>query len=275
MSMLTITKVANTGEQCWGIVLSNEDNVSILRSEKGVRKGEVTSIAKTLKFEGPGAPVAVEEKAGESDGPAWVIEKTDRGWVVRFTLVTMTSFDLLLKPEDAAGPSKTAEEAVEAVKTCLEQAEIKWDPPEADPAYKEKETDATEIQGLPGSRAQMSAAMEEKLDEFFKWTLTQVPELESPVLLILDYSHSAGERPLSIAFDYGRGPKCWMTASKVRKIANIAPKPHEKYREFLWKERQFKPYSIKPLSALIFEDIDALRGACRRLYGHVVWEETP
>ena len=275
MSMLTITKVANTGEQCWGIVLSNKDNGPILRSEKGVGKGEVTSIAKTLKFEGPGAPVVVEEKAGESDGPAWVIEKTDRGWVVRFTHVAATSFDLLLKPEDAAGPPKIAEEAVEAVKTCLAQAEITWDPPEADPAYEEKVTDETEIQGLPGSGPQLSAAMEEKLGQFFNWRLTQVPVLESPVLLILNYSPSVGERPLSIAFDYGRGPKCWMTASAVQKIGNDAPSFHEKYKEFAWEGRQFKPYSIQSLSASIFEDIDALREACRRLYRHVVWEETP
>ena len=112
MSILTITTVSNEGEQYWGLVLFNEDNVPILRSEKGVRKGEVTSVTKALQFEGPGAPVVVEEKAGESGGPAWVIEKTDRGWVVRFTLVATTSFDLLLKPEDAAGPPKIVEEAV-------------------------------------------------------------------------------------------------------------------------------------------------------------------
>ena len=272
MSTLTITKVANTGEQCWGIVLFNEDNVPILRSAKGVRKGEVTSVAKALKFEGPGAPVVVEDTNGKSAGAAWVIEKTDQGWFVRCTLVPMTSFDLMLKPEDAAGPSKIAEEAVEAVKTCLVKAEIKWDPPEADPAYEEKVTDETDIQGLPGSGPQLSPAMKDKLDEFFNWTLAQVPVLDSPVLLVLDYSPSVDERPLSIAFDCGCGAKCWMTASEVRKIGNDAPKLHEKYREFPWEGRQFKPYSIKPLSGSIFKDIDALREACRRLYRHVVWE---
>ena len=272
MSILTITKVANEGEHCWGIVLFNEDNVPILRSEKGLRKGEVISVAKALRFEASTAPVVIEEKAEGADGPAWVIEKTDRGWVVRFTLVAATAFDLMLKPEDAAGSSKIAEEAVEAVKKCLAQVEIKWDPPEADPAYEEKETDATEIQGLPGSGPHLSTAMKDKLDEFFNWTPAQVKVLESPVLLILDYSPSVGERPLSIAFDYGCGPKCWMTASKVREIAGVAPNPHEDYKEFPWEGRQFKPYSIQNLSASIFEDIDALREACRKLYRHVVWE---
>ena len=32
MSILTITKVSNEGEQCWGIVLFNEDNVPIQRT---------------------------------------------------------------------------------------------------------------------------------------------------------------------------------------------------------------------------------------------------
>ena len=214
----------------------------------------------------------MEEKAEESNGLAWVIEKTDRGWVVSFTRVAETSFDLMLKPEDVAGPPKIAEKAVEVVKTCLAQAEIKWDPPEADPAYQEKEMDETEIQGLPGSGPNLSAMMKEKLNQFFNWTLAQVWVLESPVLLILDYSPSVGKRPLSIAFDYGRGAKCWMTASKVREIEDDGPKPCEDYREFTWEGRHFKPYSIQSLSASIFEDIDALRVACRRLYRHVVWE---
>ena len=151
MSSLSITKMSDAGEKCWGVVLFDDDGESILLSEKGARKAEVLSVAKVLKFEGPSAPVVEEEKAGEENGPAWVIEKTDHGWIVRFTRVALTSFDLLLKPEDAAGSPKTATEAVEAVKNCLAQAEIKWDPPEADPAYDEKETDETEIEGLPGS----------------------------------------------------------------------------------------------------------------------------
>jgi len=271
MSLLNITKVSEDGEQCWGIVLLDEKNSPILRSEKGVRKGEAKSIAKALKFEGPGAPVLVEEKADDSNWPAWVIEKTDRGWLVRFTLIALTLFDLLLKPEEATEPAKVAEEAVEVVKSCLANVEIKWDPAEANPAYDAKETDATEIVGIPGSGPQLPTAMEQKLDEVFNWTLAQIPVLENPVLLVLDYSPSAGEPPLSIAFDYGRGPKCWMTASKVQKIGGNAPNRHEDYREFTWERRQFNPYSIKSLSESIFEDIGALTTACRNLYRHVVW----
>lgn len=274
MSLLRITKVSPEGEQCWGVVLFNENNVPILQSEKGVRKDEVTSIAKILKFEGPTAPVLVEEKAPHFDGAAWLIEKTDRGWLVRFTHVAGSSFHLMLKPEDVAGSPKVAEEAVQVVKECLGQVEIKWDPPEADPAYVEKVTDETKIEGIPGSGPQLSTSMKEGLDRFFDWTLTHVPVLETPVLVILDYSPSAGQRPLSIAFDYGCGPKCWMTASRVRTIDGVAPNPHGDYKEFTWEGRKFKPYSIQRLSESIFKNVDELAAVCQRLYCHVAWTPT-
>lgn len=271
MSLLSITKVSDAGERCWGVLLLDEDNTPLLRSEKGVRKGEVNSIAKALRFQGPEAEVVVEDKPGDKPGPVWSLEKTDRGWMVRFSQVAQTWFDLMLKPEDAAGPPKIAEEAMEVVKSCLAKADIKWDPPEADPAYQEKETDETEIVGIPGSGPQVSTAMREKLDQLFDWTLAQVPVLERPVLLIFDYSPSASEHPLSIGLDYECGPKCWMTTSRVRNIGNEAPRSHEDYKEFTWAGREFKPYSIQSFSESIFEDVDALCAVCKRLYHHVVW----
>ena len=272
MSLLKITKVSDAGERCWGVVLLDDGENPVLRSAKGVSKGDVTSMAKTLKFEGPGAPVS---EAGKADPvqPTWVIEKTDQGWAVRFTPVASTYFDLLLKPEAAAEPPKVAVEALVAVKRCLADVEVVWDPPEADPAYEDKVTDETEIEGLPGSGPQIAEAMREKLDQFCHWTFRQIPELEGPVLLILDYSPSAGERPLSIALDHGCGPKCWMTAARTRRIGNVRPpRPYEEYKEFVWAGRQFKPYSIKRLSKSIFCDIEALTDVCRRLYRHAVWE---
>ena len=82
MSLLNITKVSDTGEQRWGVVLLDDNGAALLRSEKGVRKSEITSIVKALKFEGPGAAI-VMEGAGKPEGPAWVIEKADQGWHVR------------------------------------------------------------------------------------------------------------------------------------------------------------------------------------------------
>ena len=272
MSLLKITKVSDAGERCWGVVLLDSNHVPILRSEKGVSKGQVISVAKALKFEGPAAPVVVAQKDGQPEGLAWVIEKSDHGWITRFTSIESTTFDLMLKPEDAAGSPKIAEEAIERAKGCLAHAEIKWDPPEAEPAHEEKESDETDIEGLPGSGGQLSPKMREDLDRHLSWSMAQLPVLEGPVLLILDYSPRSGDPPLSIGFDYGRGPKCWMTATRLRKIGDAAPNPHEDYREFNWKGRRFMPYSIQRLPGLIFENIDVLMAVCRRLYRHVVWE---
>ena len=268
MSLLNITKVSDAGERCWGVVLFDDSGVALLKSAQGVRKGEVTSIAKALKFEGPGAPIVLDG-IGKPEGPAWVIEKADEGWLVRFTPVG-TAFALMLKPEEARLP-EAAEMAVKVVKDCLTHVDIQWDPPEADPAYQEKVTDETEIAGIPGSGPQLSAAMQEKLNDFAKWAFEQVRVLESPVLLILDYSPRADQRPLSIAFDYGGGAKCWMTAAKVRKIDEDGPNFCEDYKEFAFERQQFMPYSIRQLPGSIFENIDELKAACRRLYRHVVW----
>ena len=71
MSLPNITKVSDTGEQCWGVVLLDDKGAALLRSEKGVRKGEIASIAKALKFEGPGAAI-VMEGAGHPKGRWWL-----------------------------------------------------------------------------------------------------------------------------------------------------------------------------------------------------------
>ena len=267
MSLLKITKVSDAGEKCWGVELLDETGATLLKSQRGARKDEITSIAKALKFEGPQSPIVVDG-VGKAEEPAWVLEKVDEGWLLRFTPVESTAFDLVVKP----GESPTeAEAAVKGAKDCLAHADIVWNPPEADPAYDEKVTDETEIVGIPGSGPQLSAAMQEKLDEFAKWAFRQVSVLESPVLLIFDYSPGVDYQPLSIAFDYEGRAKCWMTAAAVRKIEDDGPNFNEGYKEFACEGRRFVPYSIGSLPASIFENIDELKSVCRRLYNHVVW----
>ena len=131
MSLLKIRKVSETGERCWGVELL-DDAGALLRGREGVSKGDVTSMAKTLKAEGPGAPVLEDDKVQPGQA-AWVIEKARGGWAVRFTPVAATSFDLLLKPEAGGESPKAAAEAIALVKKCLADAEIAWDPPEDAP----------------------------------------------------------------------------------------------------------------------------------------------
>ncbi len=116
-----------------------------------------------------------------------------------------------------------------------------------------------------------SLEMREALDRFFKWTLTNVSELENPVLIVLDYSPQDDGRPLSIAYDYTNGPKCWLSETKVRDLDSTGPNPNSNYRQFAFEGRRFYPYSIVPLSTTVFEDIEEFRSACLRLYHHIDW----
>ena len=113
--------------------------------------------------------------------------------------------------------------------------------------------------------------MPDALNQYFNWRRTNVPELEQPLLIILDYSPKDDSPPLSIAFDYSNGPKCWLSESKVRKIGVIGPKPHSKYGQFTFEGRRFYPYSIVALPSNSFKDIQVLMSTCQQLYKHVDW----
>lgn len=127
MSQLKISKAAEAGDHCWGVELLG-DGGALLRSQEALSRAEVRSVAESLKSEGPGAPLleAGKVQPGET---AWVIEKARGGWAVRFTPVTKTSFQLLLKLDGGGEPPKAAAEAITLVKKCLEDVEIVWGPP--------------------------------------------------------------------------------------------------------------------------------------------------
>lgn len=150
MTTLQISETENTGEVRWGVSLIDDQGAVILRSTDPFAPGVASSTAKTLVHKGPDAPT-LDESAADHDRPAWYIEKADDGWLARFTLVPETRFDLLLKPEDAEADPKAAELALDRAKNELAKAEIKWVPPEADPAYDHKATVVTPTKGHPGS----------------------------------------------------------------------------------------------------------------------------
>lgn len=150
MSLLRIKEVAQASELRWGVSLIDDTGEPILRSTDPLAKGVAHSTAKVLRHKGWDAPILAEGSA-RPDRPAWVAEKTDLGWLVRFTLVKETAFELVLKPEDAGGSIKVIENTLKAVEANLRKAEIKWDPPTADPAYDEKQSDETQTIGHPGS----------------------------------------------------------------------------------------------------------------------------
>ena len=149
MPTVQISETADTGEARWGVSLVDDQGTVTLLSTDPLAAGVASSTAKTLVHKGADAPTLDKPRAG--DRPAWFVEKADDQWLARFTLVPETAFELLLKPEDAGSDPKAATAALERVKGELAKAEIKWDPPEADPAYEHKATDVTPTKGHPGS----------------------------------------------------------------------------------------------------------------------------
>ena len=117
----------------------------------------------------------------------------------------------------------------------------------------------------------LSAEMAKALDSRFKCQLTNVPVQEKPVLIVFDYSPRDDMRPLSIAFDWACGPKCWLTETELVKINNNRPKLHPKYKAFGFEGRRFHPFSVTAFPRSIFENIDEFTLACRTLYEHIVW----
>ena len=149
MPTVQISETGDTGEVRWGVSLVDDQGAVTLRTANALAAGVASSTAKALVHKGPDAPIV--HKPPSDERPAWFVEKADDRWLAHFTLVPETAFDLPLKPEDAAGDPKHAEIALERAKGDLAKAEIKWVPPEADPAYEHKATDVTPTKGHPGS----------------------------------------------------------------------------------------------------------------------------
>ena len=150
MTLLQISEVENAGEQCCSVSLTGDKGALLLKSITLLTKGMALTTAKVLKHEGAKAPV-LDKRPEDPSARAWVAEKADTGWVVRFTSVDETLFDLFLKAEDAAQNGKVIASKLAIIKSNLAKADIAWMPPEADPAYEDKMSDVTTTTGLAGS----------------------------------------------------------------------------------------------------------------------------
>ncbi len=151
MSILQIADTEETGELRWGIALVNDEGTAIMRNRTPLAQGVANSTAKALIHKGPDSPT-LEKVPEDADARAvWIIEKTDQAWTARLALIPDTDFVLLLKEDETLEDPKSAILALEDVKTNLRKAEIKWIPPEADPAYEHKAAVITPTLGHPGS----------------------------------------------------------------------------------------------------------------------------
>ena len=119
---------------------------------------------------------------------------------------------------------------------------------------------------------ELSESMKTSLNQHYNWRLSNVPELDRPVLIVLDYSPNEESSPLSIALDFSGAARCWLSEERIKKIDNVGPDPHSRYRQFEFEQRQFFPFSIQqPLGTQLFENIENFRSICIRLYSHIDW----
>ena len=113
--------------------------------------------------------------------------------------------------------------------------------------------------------------MQEKLNEWAKGALAQVPVLED--------SRSADPRTTA---EHGAATAVNCVRLRVRakvlddRVESTADRERSTevsrgLQGLFLEGRQFIPYSIQTLPESIFVDINALRAACRKLYQHVEW----
>ena len=107
-------------------------------------------------------------------------------------------------------------------------------------------------------------------DRCLDWSIGNVQELETPVMVVRDYSPSYDMPSLSIAFDMAGRARCWLSVSEVQQIDGKSPSPHENYRHFVHQEIWYYPYSIRSLGLDIFQDANELYKACWILYRHAI-----
>lgn len=126
MPVIKIREAHKKGELRWCIDLIDNDSRIVLQSTEPLPKGQALAGAKALKHKGRTSGIQVSEELE-----------------VKFDLINDTKFRTL--------GGDTCAENPDAIKVLLAEAEIVWEPPEADPAHKEKQDDRTLTKGIPGS----------------------------------------------------------------------------------------------------------------------------
>ena len=142
MSTIEIARTEGAGERCWGIRLLNEGGEAVVESTEPLTKGTAHATAKALKH---GAlPRIVNGPLVDQDGSVAVAGADDDGQRAQAGSIEETAFRVCVRV-GGEGPG------TEAIDIRFTDAEIRWSPPEDDPAHRAKESDRTETKGLPGS----------------------------------------------------------------------------------------------------------------------------
>lgn len=120
---------------------------------------------------------------------------------------------------------------------------------------------------------QLDACTMRALAERRKCYYGNIPALAQPVLVVFDYSPTDNEPPLSIVFDGGLGPKCWMSERNTKDINGNGPRLGH-YGDYQFEGHQFYGFSIQSFSQSDFDDVNGIERICRRLYSHIIWSDS-
>ncbi len=117
----------------------------------------------------------------------------------------------------------------------------------------------------------LSEEFKKELDKYFWWEFDNIPNLDQPVLIILNYSPPNENLPVSFAFNLRSEPKCWMSVSgdKIRQIEGKPPTYWPDYKDFSYRERKFYAYSVEAFEDSVFRNISEFGEVCDRLYAHI------
>ncbi|MCY4000912.1 MAG: hypothetical protein OXF84_08935 [Bacteroidetes bacterium] len=150
MSFIEIFEIDAAGEQCWGIRCIDNKGNPLLESTELVTRAVAISTAKCLKHHGCHSSFN-QDVTKDMNGSFWTGVEVDGHLSIEFSLVKETRFKIPDSTEVKTHVVEFCEEIITGVKGVLACAEIRWNPPECDPAFTEKESDTTPIQGHPGS----------------------------------------------------------------------------------------------------------------------------
>ena len=138
-------------ENLWHLRLVSESGKTLLRTEKSLRKGEILSVAKKVRYESSNIPFfdKKSEKVKEGIWFEFCSDKDDK-WCICLKMAegnALITVEGCVSKEDLEKLFAEIKQEIEKI----EDREIVWNPPEADPAKPQKDCDETETLGIPGS----------------------------------------------------------------------------------------------------------------------------
>ncbi len=265
------------GEVRWSWRLLDKENKEVGVSESFFTKGEIISHIKKLRVEISSAEIVnINNSKDTNKDLGFEFFKDGNNWYWKLKqgdqeVAKGTIPNDFFKGKDVEG---TIEDWIKNIREIMQKAEPKWENEKDDPAYQEKTDDNTPTKGIAGSCSveNIKADLAPALNDCFNWQIDFIDNQDGPMLFILNYSDEAANLAsfaLSLS-EYNNNAlpyKCWMTNKKITAINGNKPKSNPDYKEFIYQDQMFYPFSI----ALSEYKIKDIRTIIKELYCHIDW----